>query len=306
MLAPPPDQVDTTLSPLARALANLPPSVPTFGLEAGRGGQLAQAFRAAGTAGALTGQASRLEDENIFLDQPRKPIGTRELRNGVMSQVVALDANNNPVWRPVTEPGPLGRRILEQGERAAEGFGPSGGAFLAYLDSLGRMDPVLPGFGGQQRAAEVARFTAALPSNRLDFVDDTGTPRQTRTAFEASVFFTEQAYLGELPFLGNLKGKLSADTLKALRTGAMPKIATEQVWDAISARNNWGLTGAEVLEQAGYIDRGGGIWERVEEPQISGYGGGSFGSGAGEGFPAFGFPSSPFRNPLGMVNWRIV
>lgn len=202
----------------------------------------------------------------------------------------------NPVWRDVGELSAGERTALEQIARKEAGLGPSGTALLGYLDTLvqGDTEATLPGFGGAERAAEVARFTAATQQSQVG-EDETGTLFQSRAMFSTSVFFTERAY-----------ERWAADGFPATpKSGSgMPRVATENVWDMIASRNNWGMTGAEFLESQGYEDQGGGVWIKNPEPQITGYGGGGFGSGAGDGSPGFGFPPGA-RSGMGMVNWRI-
>ena len=226
-------------------------------------------------------------------------IGSLRTWNGQTFQVVAVSAYGDPVYRRVGDPSPAERLAAAEMQRSTAGLGPSGGSLLRYLDSLAMSTGSVPGFGGAERANEVARFIAAMPANQQIIVDDTGTPRQTQALFQTSVWFSEQAY--------RAWEQAGFPTTGEGRPEGMTRIATEAIWDVIAARNKWGITGAEFLASQGYTHRGGGIWEWIPAPKISGYGGGSFSSGAGAGTPGFGgfLPSGPRREPLGLVNWRI-
>src|SRR3990172_6271184 len=229
--------------------------------------------------------------------QPQVAIGSTRQWHGQTYQVVNVKSGN-PIYRRIGDPTPGERLTGAEQARVAGGLGPSGGSLLRYLDSLAQSTGSLPGFGGVERANEVAEFLASLPSSQQVMIDDTGTPRQTQVMFQTSVWFSEQAYRSweQAGFPVDAHG----------RPYSITPISTEAVWDVIAARNNWGISGADFLRSQGYTPRGGGIWEWIPEPRISGYGGGTFSSGAGAGGGGFGFPVSGDRNfAFGLVNWRI-
>jgi len=140
---------------------------------------------------------------------------------------------------------------------------------LSYLDTLRATDP--------ERALEVARFQSATIGRN--------TPE---SALATNVFFTEYALFD---------------------LGQLPRNATEQVWDVIAQRAGYEGTGADLLEERGYIPIGGGMWFLPD--------GGNGGDGGGDG--AFGpitsrapiFSGRPGRYSgtrgasLGLTNWRI-
>ena len=152
-------------------------------------------------------------------------------------------------------------------------------ATVQQLDYLDRLALTDPG-----RAAEVARFQSATIGRAVP-----------ESALATNVFFTEQA----------------------INSGVLPRNASENVWNVIASRMGTGLTGAQLLQQRGYIPIGGGIWYlgglgtgtgtnagsistrdlgTAVESRISGVGGtGGFGDSA----RFLGGAS------VGLINWRI-
>ena len=153
-------------------------------------------------------------------------------------------------------------------------------ATLQQLDYLDRLTLTDPG-----RAAEVARFQSATIGRAVP-----------ESALATNVFFTETA----------------------ISNGQLPRNASENVWNVIAARMGTGLTGAQLLEQRGYVPIGGGIWylgglgagtgttlgatstrnlSASVRSRIEGVGG--TGGGFGDSARFFGGAS------IGLINWRI-
>ena len=136
------------------------------------------------------------------------------------------------------------------------------------------------------RASEVARFQSATIGRAVP-----------EAALATNVFFTE----------------------RAISNGTLPRNASENVWDVIAARMGTGLTGAQLLEQRGYVPIGGGIWylgglgtgsgvsmgsasARDLSPSFGGGSPGGFGgTGGGFGDSARFFGGAS----IGLINWRV-
>ena len=205
-----------------------------------------------------------------------------EAKYGVTSQPTAQSPTQPQLSETAHYGGVLPLAASVPGGTRTVATAAGGRSFAQYLDRLQSTDP--------QRAAEVARFTAAQENNK-SFVDDLGQVRITQAGFDVAVFFTERAYLDQ-----NL----------------LPNTATENIWDAIARRQGWDITGAEALQQWGYEHKGGGVWEHTSKYQVTGYGGGTYsggavrqaGGGSGGGGDGSGSRAGAVGS-YGLVSWRI-